>query len=192
MYSSVLKDTGPAQVYMSSLPTALGPVIVESMNGNPIEVLQNSAVGGDRICIVGPYESVVLVGTTRLDGKSTLLMSTQGEADSSGAGEPQCYGYRVSEHSIGDISSLFTDEAADTEIILSTMGVNTTYSSLSCALEGLSTAAAAHFAYAGLSSNIAQTTLILAPQFNDAASSAMGHINLFGDALADVGIVTSS
>jgi hypothetical protein len=124
-------------------------------------------------------------------------MSTAGQADSSGAAEPQCYGYMLADHTIGDMSSVFTDETADTEIILSTMGVNTTYSSLSCALEGLSTAAAAHFAYAGLSSNVAQlmsciTTAIIAPQFNDAASSAAGHINLFVDALADVGIVTSS
>jgi hypothetical protein len=188
-------------VVMSSLPTNLSPYIISDYVGNPIEVVDAQM---HRITVVGPYETVVLVGTTKTQWGSTALMSTQGApqgdgTQEGGAAEQQSLGYVIAERSLGGISSIFTDETADTEIVVSDTSFPTSFSSLSCALEGVSCASAAAWCSTCISSNMANllsTIMNIAggpvADFNDAASSAMKKMNLYADALADVGLMTSS
>jgi hypothetical protein len=185
---------------MSSLPTNLSPVIIESFNGAPIEVVEHGAQGGKRITMVGPYETVVLVGTTKHPWGSTELASTAGAMDSSGAAEQKCLGYTIAERSLGGISSIFTDETADTEITRIDTSLLTSISTLTDALEGVSCASAAAWCSTCISSNIANIISTIFNHatsgyffsFNEAASSAMKKMQLYADALADVGLVTSS
>jgi hypothetical protein len=197
MYSTLLGETRIATVIMSSLPTHGGPVLVQSNNGERIEVLANPAWGQQRLCIVGPYESVVLMGSTDVnDGTTAVVQKPQGGGD---AAELECFGYYVADRAIGDISCAFTDDAADTSIAASISTLLTSWTSHTTDfLAGDSTQAA--FNATVLSTNIANEISTMANhatsgfvfQFNESASSAMVMLNLLMDAVQDVGLQTST
>ena len=170
----------PMVVEMASISTQPNKVIIQSLNGQPIEVLENSAYGGKRLTIIPPFGTEVFEGTTVGVPSHSTRTSFQ-----------WIWGDGV------DNSSNFTDIAALTCQITMNTTISASYSTLMGAhatVEANASAAAwGSTTFSSQFDNIfASNTTVWMTTFNDAASSCINQLDILADVLANVHIGASS